>query len=381
LTRSCRGNNLGDLGKYDIYELSEVDLQDLCEFSKKAEWNAISKRCTANPQFASQIQGMTTVDMNNDGFVDIVVASNFGFLRFFMNKPSDRLRQNRFIRFRLIGDGKEVNAYAIGATLILHCKNLMDQYITQFKEISSYHYAPDRGGSEDDRITFGLGVQWIPERLEIRWPNGKIQMVELTGMEQDSPAIPIVIQYTSENTDSPSATPTTGSSQPSTTMALNYSTDINREPIAIRLDSSPEFYLQSYKTNIDGSHLCLSASSIERWDEASVVVCKETQKQKWIMDEKNRLRSVRYPSFCLASRKVGTPRPDMRLKLQLCDSVRESWNVEEQDLIFYDETNLHLDIAQNDDDDLEYFPVLQKLTKTTRTQKWKMLSTLERRRV
>lgn len=363
-----------------MYEMSEVDLQGVCEFSKKNKWNAISKKCTANQQFATHIQGMTTVDINNDGFVDIVVASNFGFLRFFMNKPSDRLRQNRFIRFRIIGDGKEVNAYGIGATLILHCKNSMDQYITQFKEISSYHYAPDRGGSEDDRITFGLGVKWIPERLEIRWPTGIIQMVELTGMEQDSPAIPIVIQYTSENTGSPSATPTTGSSQPSTTTALNDSMDINREPIAIRLDSSPEFYLQSYKTNIDGLNLCLSASSTERWDEASVVVCKETRKQKWIMDEKNRLRSVRYPNFCLASRKVGTPRPDMRLKLQLCDSVRESWNTEEQDLFCYDETNLHLDIAQNDDD-LEYFPVLQKLTKTTRNQKWKMVSTVEMRHV
>lgn len=376
LKRSCTGTNLGDIGKYDTYQLSQADVQDVCKFSKRTNWKAIAKKCTANPQFPNQMQGMTTVDINNDGFTDVVVATNFGYLRFFMNQPSDILRQNRFIRFRLSGDGKEVNAYAIGATLILHCKNSNDEYMTQFKEISSYHYAPDRGGSEDDRITFGLGVEWIPERLDIRWPNGKLQTVDLARriLEQTSPAIPIVIQYQSEEhiDSSPrTATPTRGlSPQPSIIISQNQTNGIIRESVTNPLESSPEFYLQSYKTNSNGSNLCLSVNSSERWDEASIVECKDTEKQKWALDDQNRLRSARYPRFCLASRKVGIPRPDMRLKLQLCDSVQESWHVDEQEDVFsYDETNFNLDIAQSDDS-LEYFPILRKRSKATETQKW-----------
>lgn len=374
LKRSCTGRNLGDIGKYNTYQLSQADVRGACEFSKRTNWNAITKKCTANPQFPNQMQGMTTVDINNDGFMDVVVATNFGYLRFFMNQPSDILRQNRFIRFRLTGDGKEVNAYAIGATLILHCKNSIDEYMTQFKEISSYHYATDRGGSEDDRITFGLGVEWIAERLDIRWPNGKLQTVDLTRIEQTSPAIPIVIQYQSEHIDSPTATPTMGlSPQPSIIISQNQTNGINRESVTNPLERSPEFYLQNYKINSNGSNLCLTANSSERWDEASIVECKDTQKQKWVLDDQNRLRSVRYPQFCLASRKVGIPRPDMRLKLQLCDSVQESWDVDEQDVFSYDETNLNLDIAQSDDG-IEYFPILRKWSKASETQKWTIVS-------
>jgi hypothetical protein len=63
----------------------------------------------------------------------------------------------------------------------------------------------------------------------------------------------------------------------------------------------------------------------------------------------------------------------MRLKLQLCDSVQESWDVDEQDVFSYDETNLNLDIAQSDDG-IEYFPILRKWSKASETQKWTIVS-------
>lgn len=215
LKGSCSGNNLGDLSRYDKYAFSSYDIQDACKYSQTHDWEPINEVCIEGRPTQTQVLGMTTVDLNNDGFMDIIVAPSIGFLRFFLYEPPTMIRRNKFIRFQLIGDGIVTNTHAIGSILILYCKNSNNEISSQFRDISSYQYAPDRGGSDDSRITFGLGETLQPDRLEVTWPNGKVQTIDLSNVSNDDPATQIVVRYQSlEISSSPSMIPSELSESP-----------------------------------------------------------------------------------------------------------------------------------------------------------------------
>ncbi len=110
-------------------------------------------------------RGAAFGDFNNDGSPDILIMTNGG-------KPA-LLRNNNHTGngwIRLILVGTESNRDALGARVRV---TVGDQ--TQSQEVrsgSSYLSACDR------RVTFGLGAAAQADKVEIRWPSGKVQQLD-----------------------------------------------------------------------------------------------------------------------------------------------------------------------------------------------------------
>jgi len=209
LAEGCNDNgSLGALSNFGLTGVTKNDLEVLCENEINNWHKELFKICN---KFKSngilpkvQNSGWCIADLDNDGFLDIVVSYDFGYLRFFRNNQSERSRANRFIAFQLKGSGP-VNQYGIGAIVILKTRaNDTLQFSKQFREYGSYQHASDKYGCKEDRIIFGLGKNSTPVVVKIRWPNGVVQKWNLDSWFFSSKVKPIELVYLE-----PSATPST----------------------------------------------------------------------------------------------------------------------------------------------------------------------------
>jgi len=106
-------------------------------------------------------------DLDNDGDLDMIV-NNVNMPSFVYENKADKQDKNNHIKLKLVGDGKNVNA--IGASIQVKDEKNNTYY---------YENQPARGfqSSMDNRINIGLGkAQKV--RIEIRWPSGKISVLE-----------------------------------------------------------------------------------------------------------------------------------------------------------------------------------------------------------
>lgn len=111
-------------------------------------------------------RGVAFVDLDNDGYVDVVVANNGDAPTILRNQGgSGGANGNHFVNFRLVGT--KSNRDALGARI-----RVVAGGISQIREIAA-------GGSylshSDLRANFGLGKNSTAELVEIRWPNGAQQ--------------------------------------------------------------------------------------------------------------------------------------------------------------------------------------------------------------
>jgi hypothetical protein len=108
-------------------------------------------------------RGVAFVDLDNDGFVDVVVGNNGDPPLLLHNSGGNG---NHFVNFRLVGT--KSNRDAIGARIRLSAGGL-----SQIREIAA-------GGSylsqSDLRANFGLGKAARIQSVEITWPSGKKQV-------------------------------------------------------------------------------------------------------------------------------------------------------------------------------------------------------------
>jgi len=111
---------------------------------------------------ARAARGAAFADLDNDGFVDIIVANN-GDPPTILHNSGDA--SNQFINFRLVGT--KSNHDATGARI-----RIVAGGISQIREIAG-------GGSylsqSDLRANFGLGKSTTVDLLEIQWPSGAKQ--------------------------------------------------------------------------------------------------------------------------------------------------------------------------------------------------------------
>jgi len=120
-------------------------------------------------------RGAAFADLDNNGFVDIVVANNGDPPAILHN---DGGSENHFVNFRLVGSGgsafvstnpdaKKSNRDAMGARIRITAGG-----VSQIREIAG-------GGSylsqSDLRANFGLGKSTVVELVEIQWPSGTKQ--------------------------------------------------------------------------------------------------------------------------------------------------------------------------------------------------------------
>jgi len=116
--------SMGELNNITLAGPTEQDLTELCSDGNNF-MSGVEQICKAYEKGripGTKTGGMCLIDLNNDGFLDVVVAYYIGYLRFFKNVPSEKTRSNRFITFSVKGDGKSVNEYGIGAVVILYTK-------------------------------------------------------------------------------------------------------------------------------------------------------------------------------------------------------------------------------------------------------------------
>ena len=192
LNNGCNGNgSLGDIS-YKMFEWSDKDIIDACDNAD--EWDQLATACdeyqAKSKKPSVKLMGLTLADFNNDGLPDFAISTSFGYQRFFLNKS---LSNNDYVTFRIMGDGKEVNKYGIGATLILIYKD-ENKYRRHFREISSYQHSTDSHGSIDEKITFGLG-KTRPWKLLVQWPNDRKQIVHLKRFKFSPSMEPIMVHY------------------------------------------------------------------------------------------------------------------------------------------------------------------------------------------
>jgi hypothetical protein len=111
----------------------------------------------ASPKVA---RGAAYGDVDNDGFLDLVVTTNGGPTYLFHNESGT----NRSLRVKLVGTTS--NRDGIGA--VVHVNSGQDK---QWKVV---HSGSSYLSQSELVLTFGLGSKSLADSIEIRWPSGQI---------------------------------------------------------------------------------------------------------------------------------------------------------------------------------------------------------------
>jgi hypothetical protein len=117
-------------------------------------------------------RGAAFVDLNNDGFMDLVVTSLGQTPRILMNNA---LVRNHWIMFDLVGH--KSNRDGIGATI---------KVTTASGRILYNHVTTSVGfmSSSDRRAHFGLSTETKLDNVEIHWPSGIVQRIDHPAVDQ-----------------------------------------------------------------------------------------------------------------------------------------------------------------------------------------------------
>jgi hypothetical protein len=188
------GNVSLDRNRTYWYDYSKVAGGNSAIISDAANWPPLNGRSLSGYQQkrvwindgagqfreVSQLVGVTDVydgrsvalaDFENKGSLDAVVANQNGPLLLYKNTVNP---DNKWIEFQL--EGKQSNRSAIGTSVTLFWNGQR-----QVQEVS--------GGSgfcaqNQRRLHFGLGKATQVDRVEIRWPSGKIQKLTTPQLNQ-----------------------------------------------------------------------------------------------------------------------------------------------------------------------------------------------------
>ncbi len=116
------------------------------------------------PAFAASrvARGAAYADIDNDGFLDILVTTNAGPAYLFHNEGGT----NHSLRLKLIGT--KSNRDGIGAVVRVVSNNNQDKQWKMLRSGSSYL------SQSELVLTFGLGQQTKADAVEIQWPSGQV---------------------------------------------------------------------------------------------------------------------------------------------------------------------------------------------------------------
>jgi hypothetical protein len=122
----------------------------------------------AGPAFAAETvsRALAKGDIDNDGDLDVLITSNGGAVQLLLNDGGNR---HNALLVRTVGTAKS-NRDGIGARLELTAGGRT--FVDQVTSGSSYL------AQHDMRVHFGLGAAAKADRLEIRWPDGRVDVME-----------------------------------------------------------------------------------------------------------------------------------------------------------------------------------------------------------
>jgi hypothetical protein len=109
-------------------------------------------------------RGAAYADVNNNGRLDLLLATNGGPVYLFRNESQNGAAANRSLRLRLVGT--KSNKDGIGA--VARVTSGGDTQTQMLRSGSSYL------SSSELVLTFGLGQLGKAETIEIRWPSGQV---------------------------------------------------------------------------------------------------------------------------------------------------------------------------------------------------------------
>jgi hypothetical protein len=116
------------------------------------------------PAFAAPrvARGAAYADIDNDGFLDVLVTTNAGPAFLFHNEGGT----NHSLRLKLVGT--KSNRDGIGAVVHVISGNEKDKQTKMLRSGSSYL------SQSELVLTFGLGAQTKADKVEIQWPSGQV---------------------------------------------------------------------------------------------------------------------------------------------------------------------------------------------------------------
>jgi len=186
LSRNLSGWSIGFIdynndGWKDIFS-ANGDVDDLRASSRQHDTmfqnldgkNLADVTTQMGPDFSSlgYQRGSAFVDLNNDGFMDLVVTSLGERPRILINNA---LIPNHWIMFDLRGHKSNRDGIGARITVVTASGRTLHNHVTTSVGFMS---------SSDRRAHFGLGAETKIDHVEIRWPSGIIQRIDHLPVDQ-----------------------------------------------------------------------------------------------------------------------------------------------------------------------------------------------------
>jgi len=180
LTRRFSGWSIGFMdynndGWKDVYS-ANGDVDNLTASSKQHDtmfenqggktFIDVTEKMGPDFAFLGYQRGSAFVDLNNDGFMDLVVTSLGQKPRILMNNA---LVKNHWIMFDLRGHKSNRDGIGAGIKVTTGSGRMLYNHVTTSVGFMS---------SSDRRAHFGLGGETKIDHVEIRWPSGIMQRLE-----------------------------------------------------------------------------------------------------------------------------------------------------------------------------------------------------------
>ena len=182
---SCRSVSAGDFDNdmdIDLYLVCTLEVKNIPNLLYLNQGNGTFIEVSSSAGVVGSLLGIgdtaTTVDFDNDGFLDIFVTNGHGGIPYAKNGTNQLFRnignQNHWIEIDLIGT--KSNRDGIGAKIITTAGG-----VSQLREQS--------GGMHDkaqnhQRIHFGLGNNTLVDRIVVYWPSGIVHELKNINVDQ-----------------------------------------------------------------------------------------------------------------------------------------------------------------------------------------------------
>jgi hypothetical protein len=146
---------------------------------KEGRLTDASDRAGAPWQVPRLGRGLAIGDIDNDGFIDVLVVAENAPLAVFHNQPPSRNdpraeRADHFITLSL--NGTSSNRDAVGARVTVTALS--------GTQVAAWFGGGSYLSSRDPRLHFGLGSAEVANRVEVRWPSGRSDIYR--GLAADS---------------------------------------------------------------------------------------------------------------------------------------------------------------------------------------------------